>query len=151
MIIMIIIIIITTTRSEGRLFNVSHLKAKTKVRQLCVQDLLYAYETGFVSHSEVDLQTILDRFTTASASFAFSINVGKTEVLHQSAPGTPYTAPMILLNGMPLNVATTFKYLASTIANYCSFDKELEQTQHQACNKMQGLPCYHQFRDIHTV
>ena len=93
-----------TTRSERRLFNVFRLKAKTKVRQLCVRDLLYADDTGFVSHSEVDLQTIHDRFATASASLGFTINVGKTE---------------------PLNVAATFKYLGSTIANDCSLDKEL--------------------------
>ena len=55
------------TRSEGRLFSVSRLKAKKKVRQLCVRDLLYADDTGFVSHSEVDLQTILDRLAAASA------------------------------------------------------------------------------------
>ena len=60
----------TIARSEGRLFNVSRLNAKTKVRQLCVWDLLYADDTDFVSHSEVDLQTILyDRFAAASASF----------------------------------------------------------------------------------
>ena len=61
-----------TTRSEGRLFNVSHLKVKTKVRQLFVRGLLYADDTGFVSHSEVDLQTILDGFATAFASFGLS-------------------------------------------------------------------------------
>ena len=77
------------------------------------------------SHSEVDLQTILDRFAAASASFGLSINVRKTDVLHQPAPGTPYTSPTILLNGTPLNVATTFKYIGSTITNYCSLDKEL--------------------------
>ena len=32
---------------------------------------------------------------------------------------------MILLNGTPLNVATTFKYIGSTFANDCSLDKEL--------------------------
>ena len=113
-----------TTRSDGRLFNVSRLKAKTKVQQLCVRGLLYADYTGFVSYSEVDLQTILDRFTAVSASFGLSVNVRKTDVLHQPAPGTPYTAPTILLNGAPLNVATTFKYLGSKIANDCSLDKE---------------------------
>ena len=77
-------------------------------------------DTGFVSHFEVDLQTILDRFVAASASLSMLI-----EVFHQPVPGTPYTAPTILLNGMPLNVATTFKYLGSTIANDCSLDKEL--------------------------
>ena len=87
----------------------SRLKAKTKVRRLCVQDLLYADDIGFRSHSKVDLQMILDRFATVSASFGLSINVRKTEILHQPAPGTPYTAPVILLNGMPLNIVTTFK------------------------------------------
>ena len=62
------------TRSEGKLFNVSRLKAKTKVRQLCDRDLLKADDTGFVSHSAVHLQTILDRFAAGSASFGLSIN-----------------------------------------------------------------------------
>ena len=81
--------------------------------------------TDFVSHSEVDLQTILDRLAAASASFGLSINVRKTEVLHQPASGTPYTVPTILLYGTPFNVTTTFKYLGCTIANDCSLDKEL--------------------------
>ena len=76
------------TRSEGRIFNVSRLKAKTKVRQLRVRDLLLADDTGFVSHSEVDLQTILDRFAPL-LHLLDSINVRKTDVLHQPAPGTP--------------------------------------------------------------
>ena len=44
----------------------SRLKVKTKVRQLCVRggggrvrDLLYADDTGFVSHSEVDASGII--------------------------------------------------------------------------------------------
>ena len=55
-------------------------------------------------------------FDIASAYFGLS---------HQPAPVTPYTAPTILLNGTPLNVSTTFKYLGSTITNDCSLDKEL--------------------------
>ena len=50
-----------------------------------------------------------------------SINVRKTEVLHQPAPGTTYIAPTILT----LNVDITFKYTGSTIANDCSLDKQL--------------------------
>ncbi|KAI0225802.1 hypothetical protein LSAT2_023434 [Lamellibrachia satsuma] len=63
-----------------------------------------ADDTVFMSHSEVALQTIHDRFAAASAYFGISINVRKTE---------------------PLNVAATFKYLGNTIANDCSLDKEL--------------------------
>ena len=128
-----------TTCSEGRLFDVSRLKAKTKVRQLCVRDLLSADDTCFVSHSEVDLQTILDRFAAVSTSVGLSINVRKTDVLHQ--PGTPYTAPTILLNGTPLNVATTFKYIGSTIANDCSLDKELSARIQPASAAFGRLPC----------
>ena len=107
----------------------SRLKSKTKVRQLCFRDVLYADDKRFVSHSEVDLQTMLDRFVAASASFG---NVKKNGVLHQPAPGTPYTALPILLNGTPLNVATTFRYLGSTMANDCSIDKELPVRIHSA-------------------
>ena len=46
---------------KGRLFNVFRLKDED---ELC---FLYFDDTGFVSHSEVDLQTILDRFAAASA------------------------------------------------------------------------------------
>ena len=113
------------TLSDGRFFNVFRLKAKKKVPQMCVRDLVYTDDTGFVSHSEVDLQTILDTLAAASASFGLPINVRKIEVLHRPAPGTPYTAPTILLNVTPLNVATTFKYLGSTNTNDCSLDKEL--------------------------
>ena len=58
-------------------------------------------------------QTILDGFAAASAYVGLSINVRKTEVLHQPASGTPYLAPTILFNGTPLNVATTFKTLGA--------------------------------------
>ena len=74
-----------TTRSEGRLFNVSRLKAKT--RKLCVRNLLYADDTGFVSYSEVDQKTILDRFAAASASFGLSINVKKLRSCTNPLPG----------------------------------------------------------------
>ena len=53
----------------------SRLKAKTKVRQLCVRDLLYADDPGFVSHCEVDLQTILDRFDNEKTADDFNTNI----------------------------------------------------------------------------
>ena len=68
-------VVYITTRSDGRVFNVSRLKAKTKVRQLGVRDLLYADDTGFVSHSKFDPQTILDRFAATSASFGLSLSM----------------------------------------------------------------------------
>ena len=77
-----------------------------------------------------------------------SINVRKTEVLHHPASGTPYTAPQqIIVGSNPIGV---FRVRTTTRTI-------MEQTQHQGCDKIQGLPCYHpvrssvQFRDIHAV
>ena len=75
------------TRSEGRILSVSRLKAKTKVRQLSVRDLLHADDTGFVSHSEVVLQKILDRFAAAFASFELSISVRGLRYCIKPLPG----------------------------------------------------------------
>ena len=72
------------TRFDGRLFNVSRVKAKAKVRQLGFRNRLCADDTGFLSHSAVDLQTILDMFAAASTSIGLSINVRKTVVLQQN-------------------------------------------------------------------
>ena len=79
-----------------------------------------------------------------------SINVRKSEVLHQPAPETPHTAPTILLNGTPLNVATTSAAFGRLL-------ERLWKQTHQACNTMQGLQCYHpimfseQFRHTHAL
>ena len=71
------------------------LKRRRRYDNICVLDLLYADDTGFVSHSEVDLHTILDRFAAAPVSVGLSTNVRKTEVLHQPAPGILYTASTV--------------------------------------------------------
>ncbi len=46
------------SRSDGRLFNLSHLKAKTKVRQVTIRDMLFSDDAAVVSHTEQGLQTL---------------------------------------------------------------------------------------------
>ena len=164
-----------TTCSEGRLVNASKRRRRyDNCVAVCVRDLLYADDTGFVSHSQVDLQTILDRFTAASASFGLSISVRKTEVLHQPTTGTPYTAPTscsVVNHSMSLPHLNTLGVpsqttAASTTNCRLEFSRPLPHSDDYAShygtntassNKMQGLPCCHpvissvQFRDIHTV
>ena len=121
---------------------------KTKVRQLCVQDLLYADDTGFVSHSEVDLQMILDRFSAASASFGLAIKVRKLRSCINPLPGhrTQHRRSCSMVRHLT-SQRTVSKELSARIQSAsAAFDY-----------KMQGLPCYHpvmssvQFRDIHDV
>ena len=67
--------VIVTTRTDGRLFNIGRLKAKTKVRKICSRDLMYADDTALVAHSASSLQQILDRFVAASSAFGLRINI----------------------------------------------------------------------------
>lgn len=53
------------TKSDGRLFNLARLKAKTKVREVIIRDLLFADDAAITSHTEQQLQLIKDRFSQA--------------------------------------------------------------------------------------
>ena len=43
------------TRSDGRLFNLARLKAKTKVREAMIRDMLFADDAGIDTHTEKEL------------------------------------------------------------------------------------------------
>ena len=81
------------SRTDGSLFNLARLRAKSRCREICVQDLLYADDTALVAQCLEDLQAMLDRFLTASEAFGLTINIGKTRGLYQPAPGTSYEDP----------------------------------------------------------
>ena len=48
------------TRSDEPLFNPAPLKAKRKVEQIIIQDLLFADVAVLIVHTVKDLQTLLD-------------------------------------------------------------------------------------------
>lgn len=43
-------------RSDGQLFNLARLKAKTKVRKVIIRELLFADDADITSHTEQQLQ-----------------------------------------------------------------------------------------------
>ena len=51
------------TRSEGRLFNLARLRAKTKVFEVLIRDMLYADDAAITTHTEQELQILMDRFS----------------------------------------------------------------------------------------
>ena len=107
------------------LFNLRRLSAKTKVEEVCVQELLYADDSAFVAHSEAELQWRFNCFSAAAADFGLTINASKTEVMFQPPPNAEYHDPSINFNGSPLPTTKSFTYLGSTVTHDASLDKEI--------------------------
>ena len=60
------------------------------------------------------MQRDVDRMSKACDNFQITISTKKTEVVHQPAPGKPYSEPTITVNGQKLQVEDKFTYLGST-------------------------------------
>ena len=121
-------------RSDGKLFNLAGLKSCAKTRAACIRELPFTNDSAFVSHSQEELQSILDRFSKSAAAFGLTINIKKTEVMYQPPPDTQYVEPNILLSATPLNLVDKFTYLGSMVSNDNSLDVELNRRIQAACS-----------------
>ena len=54
--------------------------------------------------------------SNACKNFGLTISTKKTEVMYQPAPGKPYRAPIITVNGHRLNAVDKFTYFGSTFS-----------------------------------
>ena len=86
-------------RTDGELFNMRRLKAKTKVKATSIVDLQYADDCAIAAHTEADLQNTLDAFSEAYQLLGITVNVTKTKVLFQPAQPLTATAPNIDIEG----------------------------------------------------
>ena len=69
------------SRSDGRLFNLDRLRAKTKVPEALIRDILFADETAVTTHTQQKLQAPMYRFSQAFKDFGLTISLKKTNVL----------------------------------------------------------------------
>ena len=65
------------TRSDGKLFNLSRLRAKTKVQLKCMWDFLFADDVAIVAYSAEDLQQPMNRFSMACQDFGLTVADGQ--------------------------------------------------------------------------
>ena len=66
--------------------------------------------------SEKDLQSIVNAFEHTYPRLGLSVNVKKTEILYQPAPGQANASPSLKINGSVLKNVEFFPYLGSFLS-----------------------------------
>ena len=123
------------TRCDGNLFNLSRLKAKSKVRKVLIRELLFADDAALVSHSVAGLQRLIDSLSTSCASFGLTISLTKTEVMGQGSA----VVPEISIGQHNLSTVKEFTYLGTTVTEAVSLDCELNRRIGKASGAMARL------------
>ena len=77
------------TRSDGRFFDLGRLRAKTKVHDALIRDMLFADDAAVTTHTQQELQALMGRFSQACKDFGLTISLKKTNVLGQDAMELP--------------------------------------------------------------
>ncbi len=109
------------TRSDGNLFNLARLRAKTKVRRVLIREMMFADDAALTAHTDEALQRLISSFACASDEFGLTISLKKTNVMGQDVSSTP----CISIGDHTLEVVEDFTYLGSTISSNLSLDNEL--------------------------
>ena len=123
------------TRSDGKLFSLARLKAKTKTRTVLIREMLFADDAALTSHTEEGLQQLISQFAGACSEFGLTISTKKTNVMGQEVAAPP----SISINNEVLEVTNNFTYLGSTIADNLSLDREIDKRIAKATGVMAKL------------
>ena len=97
--------------------------------------MLFADDAGLATHTEAELQRLIDRFAAACAEFGLTISLKKTQVMGQDVS----SAPSISIGDHTLEVVDKFTYLGSTISSNLSLDAELDTRIGKAMTAMARL------------
>jgi len=123
------------TRSDGRLLNHARLRAKTKVREVLIRDMLFADDAAVATHTQQELQTLMNRFSQACKDFGLTISLKKTNVMGQDTEDSP----VIAIDDYELDVVHQFTYLRSTISDNLSLETEIDRRIGKAATTLSRL------------
>ena len=68
-------------RTDGSLFNLSHLLARMKTIEKLITELLFADDCALLAHTEEALQHIINCFSDVAKNFSLAISLKKTGVV----------------------------------------------------------------------
>ena len=83
--------------------------------------------SALVANNAVDMQQIVDRFSSAAHTFGLKIDISKTELLYQPPPMSIELPETITVHDEPLKTTESFTYLGSTVTNTNSAELEVER------------------------
>ncbi len=90
-------------RTDGSVFNLRKLQAKTKVKTDIVNEFLLVDNCALNAITKANTQNSVDKFSMACDNFGQFISTKKTEVMHQPVPRKPYVKPNIKKKREDLN------------------------------------------------
>ena len=123
------------TRADGRLFNIARLRAKTKVTEVLIREMLFADDAALTAHTEHGLQQLVSRLSQACKEFGLTISLKKTNVMAQ---GTDHP-PTITIDGQVLEAVDNFTYLGSTVSSSLTLEAEVNSRIAKAAAVMSKL------------
>jgi len=104
-------------RTDGNIFNLRCLQAKTKLHCQVIRELLFADDCVLLVHTENELQQLFDQFSAAARHFGLTVNLKKTQVLLQPATCQNYTTPGIKTDNVKLRVVDKFCYFCGVVSS----------------------------------
>lgn len=94
------------SRADGKLFNLAHLRSKTKCSSVLPREMLFADDAALASHTETGLQQFVNRFSCACKEFALTISIKKNNVMAQDVENPP----SISIGNRTLDCVDSFTY-----------------------------------------
>ena len=131
---------VTIRFRSGSIFNLSRLKASTKVTEALIRELLFADDCMISCHTQPDLQHMTTKFSNAAKSYGLQRSITKTKVMYQAVPGKPYVEPSITIDNVQLPITKQFKYLGSVLSNDAQMDEDIKariSKASSACGSLQ--------------
>ena len=127
------------TRSDGRLFNLARLRAKTKARKVLIRDMLFADDAAVATHTQEELQSLMDCFSQACKDFGLTISLKKANVLRQDTEhcrSLPSTTTNLMLSASSPTVPTS---APPSLTINLSLDAEIDKMIGKAASTLARL------------
>ena len=87
------------------------MQANSKVQTEVLDEFLFPDDMAKGAPTEEEMQKGVDQVSDSCDSYDHTINIKKTKVVYQPAPGKPYKEPTITVKGQRLQVHLPWKHI----------------------------------------